>query len=52
VLETRDGQRLPLFNLPDAVAHANGMRVWVIGPLDWPRSAGVIDPNRHFFYPE
>lgn len=43
VLELRDGRRLPIGHLPDRLANANGMRVWIAGPLEAPIAAGVID---------
>ena len=45
VLETRDGRRLPVANLPRALEKANGMRVWMAEPLGTSTIAGVIDPN-------
>ena len=48
LLETRDGQRLPVANLPRALEKADGMRVWIGEPLGTPTIAGVIDPDyRH-----
>ena len=44
VLELRNGQRLTIGHLPDLLAKANGMRVWLAGPLDAPVGAGIIDP--------
>jgi hypothetical protein len=52
VLETRDGQRLTLPNLPPSLAKAEGWRVWIAGPLAMPTGAGVIDPNRRYSCPE
>jgi hypothetical protein len=47
-LELPDGRRLPIKRLPEWVAHANGMRVWIVEPLDAPLTAGVIDPNKQY----
>jgi len=44
-LELRGGRRLPIGHLPDLLAKANGMRVWIAGPLDAPEGAGIIDPS-------
>ena len=44
VLETRDGRRLPVANVPSALQKADGMRVWIGEPLGAPAIAGVIDP--------
>ena len=52
VLETPDGRRLSLPILLPALANADGMRVWIAGPLDAPTSAGFIDPNRRYTCPE
>ena len=51
VLETRDGQRLSLPNLPPSLARAEGLRVWIAGPLDAPTRAGIIDPNHRYSCP-
>jgi hypothetical protein len=45
VLETRDGRRLPVANLPPALQNADGLRVWISEPLGAPTVAGVIDPD-------
>ena len=45
VLETRDGRRLPVANLPRALEKAAGKRVWIGEPLGTPAIAGVIDPD-------
>jgi hypothetical protein len=45
VLETRDGRRLPVANLPPALDRADGLRVWVAEPLGAPASAGIVDPS-------
>jgi hypothetical protein len=48
VLETRDGQRLPVASLPRSLEKGNGMRVWIGEPLGTPTVAGVLDPEyRH-----
>lgn len=52
ILETNDGRRLTVHRLPDYVHDADGKRVWIAGPLDAPTSAGVIDPNRRYRFPE
>jgi hypothetical protein len=52
VLETPDGRRLSLPTLPPALAKADGMRVWIAGPLNAPTSAGFIDPKRRYACPE
>jgi hypothetical protein len=44
MLELRDGRRLPIGRLPDRLANADGMRVWIAGPLDAPIAGGIIDP--------
>jgi hypothetical protein len=45
VLETSDGRRLPVANLPPALDRADGLRVWVAEPLGAPASAGIVDPS-------
>lgn len=52
VLETQDGRRIPLLTVPSALKGADGMRVWIAGPLGAPPSAGVIDPARRYVCPE
>jgi hypothetical protein len=42
VLELRDGQCLAISRLPDRLAQADGMRVWIAGPLA-PEAGGIID---------
>ena len=48
LLELADGRRLPISNLPESLARADGKRIWIAGSLDAPTSAGVIDPDRRF----
>ena len=45
VLETRDGRRLPVANLPRSLGSADGVQLWIAEPLGAPTSAGIIDPN-------
>jgi len=52
MLQVRNGRRLPIANLPGALAKADGMRVWIAGPLGSPASAGVIDPKHRYFCAE
>ena len=52
LLEKNDGRRLTVRRLPDYLHDADGKRVWIAGPLDAPTSAGVIDPNRRYRFPE
>ena len=44
LLETRDGRRLPVANLPPALQRADGRRVWIGEPLGGPTVAGIMDP--------
>ena len=46
VLELRDGRRVTVARLPERLARANGMRVWIAGPLDAPVASNVIDPTQ------
>ena len=52
VLETRDGRRLAVANLPPALQKADGMRVWIGEPLGAPTIAGVMDPEFRAECPE
>jgi hypothetical protein len=45
VLELRDGRRLAIQRLPDALSAADGMRVWIAGPLDAPVRGGILNPD-------
>ena len=51
VLELRDGRRLVIGRLPDALANANGKYVWISGSLASPTQGGIIDPNRAYRTP-
>lgn len=44
-LELPDGRRLRIPKLPEDLAGANGMRIWIAGPLDDPVRVGVIRPR-------
>lgn len=46
VLETHDGRRLPVANLPRALDDADGVRVWIAEPLGAPASAGIVDSDQ------
>ena len=52
MLELNDGRRLTVRHLPSYMSDADGKRIWIAGPLDAPTSAGVIDPNRQYHFPE
>jgi hypothetical protein len=47
-LELADGRRLAIAHLPEYLATANGKRIWISGPLEAPKGAGVIDSDRHY----
>lgn len=44
-LELRGGRRVAIGRLPDRLAKADGMRVWIAGPPDAPIAGGIIDPT-------
>lgn len=46
VLELGDGRRVTITRLPERLSRADGMRVWIAGPLDAPVDANVIDPTQ------
>ena len=52
VLDLSEGGHLALSVLPDSLARATGMRVWIAGPLSAPSAAGVIDPQYRLWCPE
>ena len=45
VLEVRGGRRVAIARLPDRLAKADGMRVWIAGPPEAPIAGGIIDPS-------
>lgn len=44
LVELRDGRRIVIPHLPKRLEQANGMRVWIAGPIDGQVGAGVVAP--------